>query len=41
MTTVYRAMQVARPGVLELVERPTPTPGDDQVLLLTREDLQP
>lgn len=33
MSPVYRAMQVARPGVLELVQRPVPTPGDDQVLL--------
>jgi alcohol dehydrogenase len=33
MSTFYCAMQVARPGVLELVERPVPTPGDEQVLL--------
>lgn len=33
MTTTYRAMQVGRPGVLELVERATPTPGIGQVLI--------
>lgn len=33
MTTTYRAMQVSRPGVLELVERVTPTPGIGQVLI--------
>lgn len=33
MTLTYRAMQVARPGVLELVERPVPTPGVGEVLI--------
>ena len=33
MKTTYRAMQVTRPGFLELVERPTPTPGIDEVLI--------
>lgn len=31
--TTYRAMQVIRPGVLELVERVTPAPGPGQVLI--------
>jgi alcohol dehydrogenase len=29
----YKAMQIRRPGVLELVERVAQTPGDGQVLL--------
>ena len=33
MKATYRAMQVSRPGVLELVERPTPTPGPGEVLI--------
>jgi len=33
MKTTYRAMQVVQPGVLELVERQTPTPGPGQVLI--------
>ncbi|WP_175854924.1 alcohol dehydrogenase [Burkholderia anthina] len=33
MKTTYRAMQVTRPGVLELVERPTPAPGVGEVLI--------
>lgn len=33
MSTTHRAMQVSRPGVLELVERPTPVPGDGEVLI--------
>lgn len=33
MSTTYRAMQVTRPGRLELVERPTPEPGPGQVLI--------
>lgn len=33
MKTTYRAMQVTRPGFLELVERPTPTPGVGEVLI--------
>ena len=33
MKTTYRAMQVARPGILELVERKTPTPGSGEVLI--------
>ncbi|MDY0744663.1 alcohol dehydrogenase [Paucibacter sp. R3-3] len=33
MKPTYRAMQVSRPGVLELVERPTPTPAASQVLI--------
>lgn len=33
MTTTYRAMQVSRPGILELVERATPTPGFGLVLI--------
>lgn len=33
MKTTYRAMQVTRPGILELVERPTPAPGIGEVLI--------
>jgi len=33
MKPTYRAMQVVRPGVLELVERPTPTPAPGEVLI--------
>ncbi len=33
MKTTYRAMQVARPGELELVERPTPEPGIGEALI--------
>lgn len=33
MKRTYRAMQVAKPGLLELVERPTPEPGLGQVLI--------
>ena len=33
MKTSYRAMQVAAPGVLELVERPTPQPAAGEVLI--------
>jgi alcohol dehydrogenase len=33
MKSRYRAMQVSRPGVLELVERDTPTPGNGEVLI--------
>ena len=33
MQATYRAMQVSRPGVLELVERATPLPGVGEVLL--------
>ncbi|MGI2228958.1 alcohol dehydrogenase [Burkholderia vietnamiensis] len=33
MKTTYRAMQITRPGTLELVERETPTPGAGQVLI--------
>jgi alcohol dehydrogenase len=33
MQETYRAMQVARPGVLELVERPVPQPGPGEVLI--------
>lgn len=33
MRTTYRAMQVTRPGTLELVERPTPVPGAGEVLI--------
>ena len=33
MKLTYRAMQVARPGVLELVERSTPAPGVGEVLI--------
>lgn len=33
MTKSFRAMQVTRPGVLELVERETPEPGPGEVLV--------
>lgn len=33
MKNTYRAMQVTRPGILELVERQTPAPGAGQVLI--------
>lgn len=33
MNATYRAMQVTRPGVLELVERPSTAPGIGQVLI--------
>jgi len=33
MNPTYRAMQVSRPGVLEWVERTTPVPGPDEVLI--------
>jgi alcohol dehydrogenase len=33
MKTTYRAMQASQPGVLELVERQTPEPGDGEVLI--------
>lgn len=33
MTTTYRAMQISQPGVLELVEKPIPTPKSGEVLL--------
>ncbi len=33
MEAVFRAMQITRPGVLELVERKTPAPGNGQVLI--------
>jgi alcohol dehydrogenase len=33
MKKTYRAMQIARPGVLELVERETPRPGQAEVLI--------
>lgn len=33
MKTTYRAMQSSSPGVLELVERETPTPGAGEVLI--------
>ena len=33
MKTTYRAMQSSRPGMLELVERVTPTPGNGEVLI--------
>jgi len=33
MKTSFKAMQISRPGVLELVERPIPTPGNGEVLL--------
>ena len=29
----YRAMQVIAPGVLDLVERETPAPGEGEVLI--------
>ncbi|CUA99403.1 alcohol dehydrogenase catalytic domain-containing protein [Thiomonas bhubaneswarensis] len=33
MKTTYRAMQIVRPGVLELTQRDTPSPGLGQVLI--------
>jgi alcohol dehydrogenase len=33
MNSTYRAMQVTRPGILELVERPIPSPGVGEVLI--------
>ncbi|KVK88945.1 alcohol dehydrogenase [Burkholderia cepacia] len=33
MKSTYRAMQVTKPGTLELVERKTPTPGPGEVLI--------
>lgn len=33
MKTTYRAMQITQPGILELVERKTPTPSNDEVLI--------
>src|SRR5918993_1002829 len=33
MKPTYRAMQVTTPGMLELVERPTPAPGAGEVLI--------
>src|SRR5919199_4718485 len=33
MKKTYRAMQVTSPGILELVERETPTPGTGEVLI--------
>lgn len=33
MKSHFRAMQVSRPGNLELVERPVPVPGEEEVLL--------
>ena len=33
MNATYRAMQVSRPGVLELAKRQVPTPGPDEVLI--------
>ncbi|BBB07732.1 alcohol dehydrogenase [Sphingopyxis sp. EG6] len=33
MKSTYRAMQVTTPGTLELVERTTPKPGKDEVLI--------
>lgn len=41
MNRTYRAMQVSRPGVLELVERDTPQPGDGEAkfrMVLTMEN---
>lgn len=35
MKTTFRAMQIASPGVLELVERPIPLPAADEVLIKT------
>ncbi len=34
MKTTYRAVQVTRPGFLELVERKTPVPGSGEVLIV-------
>lgn len=33
MKTTYRAMQVSAPGILELVDRPIPQPGNGEVLI--------
>lgn len=33
MKTTFRAMQIASPGMLELVERPMPIPGFNEVLI--------
>jgi alcohol dehydrogenase len=33
MKSTYRVMQITRPGVLELAERPTPAPGPGEVLI--------
>ncbi|MBE4031089.1 alcohol dehydrogenase catalytic domain-containing protein [Vibrio parahaemolyticus] len=33
MKTTYQAMQASEPGILELVEKPTPTPGIGEVLI--------
>jgi alcohol dehydrogenase len=33
MKAVYRAVQIAQPGALELVERETPLPAEGHVLL--------
>lgn len=33
MRKTYRAMQVTKPGMLELVERATPSPGEGEVLI--------
>jgi alcohol dehydrogenase len=33
MKKTYRAMQVTRPGTLELVDRAVPEPGDGEVLI--------
>jgi len=33
MNRTYRAMQVSRPGALELVELPTPVPGEGEALI--------
>ncbi|KRC70139.1 alcohol dehydrogenase [compost metagenome] len=33
MKATYRAMQVAQPGILQLIERPTPSPGTGEVLI--------
>ncbi|MFZ4878809.1 alcohol dehydrogenase catalytic domain-containing protein [Janthinobacterium sp. Mn2066] len=33
MNNTYRAMQISQPGVLELVQRVTPTPGAGEVLI--------
>lgn len=33
MKHTYRAMQISQPGILELVERNTPTPGNGEVLI--------
>lgn len=33
MSPTYRAMQISKPGVLELVERPVPAPGLGEVLI--------